>query len=99
MDQNAKICNLFLLAGVVADLSGKILKVRIDLRGGQGVRGEVINFAGVQVAALAGLSIFKQRNGIFQFLQDPAAATEPFLIVDLDCELTPQNDRVYCQQA
>ena len=72
MYQNAKIRDLLLLTGVVADLSGKIPEVGINLRCGQSVRGEVVHLAGVKVAALAGLSIFEQRFGIFQFLQNPA---------------------------
>ena len=98
MDQSTKIGNLGLLCGVVADLSVKVLKVRIDLSNCKAVRCEVLDLAGVKVAALAGLGILEQRFGISKLLHHPPATAEPLLIPHLDGKLMSKNGSVDCEQ-
>ncbi len=83
-----------LLAWITYDERRKVIDMRRDFTDGGIVRREVSGIAGIEVAALARLSVFEQRFGLREFVKDFATVRNLSLAFNLRGELPISDEGV-----
>ena len=98
LGEAAELGDLGLLRGIAAGQLLEEVKLGIELCDGVIVRVEVLGFAGIEIAALAGLRVLDEGLGLVEGDEHLLGVLHAGLVADQDGQLTPGNEGVGDQQ-